>query len=271
MAKGDDALDNGDEVTTFQTLVQNASADYIKSRFSAAEADTRQYTRFLRERVKYKRLPMYLRLLVETRLQKVRPFPKSLISHGKKKTLIIGLEDVLVSMATEPLLNYDIEVDAKQDNIVFGKIYAKYRPFLFDFLDFTVERFELIVYCSGTESCCSGVLDAIETTRKYFSYRIYNDHVLFENSSYSIKDYDFLFGSDRTKDNTIIVEHSIASFCLKMGNGVLIQRFQPDQDSCNENELAELAKCLEELSGKPSAKRFIKEQIKTSTIYHKVQ
>ena len=142
-------------------------------------------------------------------------------------------------------------------------MYLKFRPYLFEFLELMSEKFELVVFCSGSEMYCASVLDDIEHCRKYFSYRIYNDHVLFENSQYSIKDYDILFSNGRTTDNTIIVEHKILAFCMKVFNGVLVKYFSATS-SKQDNELIYLAKYLEELNAQPSVCKYIGDTIRLS-------
>ena len=127
------------------------------------------------------------------------------------------------------------------------------------------EMFELIVYCRGSEIYCESVLDDIEQHKKYFAHRIYNNHVLFENTHYSIKDYDFLFYNGRTNDNTIIVENNVATFCMKIFNGVVIKQFSVASSS-QDNELIFLVKYLEELHALPSVCKCIGDTIRKAIL-----
>ncbi len=138
----------------------------------------------------------------------------------------------------------------------------KFRPYLFEFLEFVSERFEVIIFCSGSELYCSSIIDAIEHRRSYFAHRVYNDHVLLENSSYCVKDYEFLMSGGRNEGNTVIVEHTVASYCTRLFNGVPVQRFDPTTPSRNP-ELVYLAKFLEELDGKSNVGKHIEETIKS--------
>lgn len=96
-----------------------------------------------------------------------------------------------------------------------------------EFLEFASEFFELVIYCKGSEVCCSPVIDHIEEDTKYFSYRVYNNYVLFENPRYSVKYYDFLFSEGRSNNNTIIIDSDIGEFCLNIFNGIPIKPFDP--------------------------------------------
>ena len=124
-------------------------------------------------------------------------------------------------------------------------VYAKFRPYLMEFLDYLSERFELIVYCKGSEIYCAQVLDKIESKKCYFSYRIFGNHVLFDNQNYSVKYYEFLFNQDRNTMNTIIVDLYPETYCLNLFNGIPISGKWDDTDS----ELPKLAGCLEALDG----------------------
>lgn len=112
---------------------------------------------------------------------------------------------------------------------------------MLEFLDFLSESFELIVFCSGSELYCSPVLDAIEAKRKYFAYRLYGSHVLFENQKFSVKYYDFLMAGSRSVQDTIIVDCDVGTYCLNLSNGVPVSPFVTGSDF----ELVHLAKYLE--------------------------
>ena len=255
-AHGDDAVEASDDLPMFQKMVKDCKSDLL-DRMIKPHQILKQYMRFYLERRDYKRLESYQKQLMEAGKYKERLFGKNLALYKDKKTVIIGLEDILIAVSTEPLPNYDLEAEMSQAGISIAKVYAKLRPYLFDFLDFLADRFEVIVFCTGSEFYCSAMLDAIESKRRYFAHRAYNDHVLFENCNYVIKDYNFLFTKDRSKDNTIIVEHSVATFCMKMYNGILVPQYVPE-NKANSGDLVELAKCLEDLNSKPSVKTHIK-------------
>ncbi len=122
-----------------------------------------------------------------------------------------------------------------------------------------------MVYCSGTELSCAGILDCLEQRRKYFAHRVYNEHVLLENASYAIKNYDFLLSGGRNADNTIVVENTVAAYCLNLFNGVPVQRFDAHTSPTNP-ELVCLARYLEELNKKSSVCKHIEGEMRTCMI-----
>jgi TFIIF-interacting CTD phosphatase-like protein len=105
----------------------------------------------------------------------------------------------------------------------------------------------VVVYASGSERYCARVLDYIEQSKRYFAHRAYGDHLLCEGIEYSVKHYEFLFSDQRTCDNTIIVDLSPAIYCMKVCNGVPIERFLANV-SIPDHALIPLAKYLEELN-----------------------
>ena len=163
-----------------------------------------------------------------------------------KKTIVIGLEDVLVRLSLEELEDFDLAFSLSI------KVYVKFRPFMFEFLENISDRFEVIVYCKGGEEYCSSILEAIEKKKTYFSHKLYKDHVLFENLKYSVKYYDFLMGNGRSVDNTIILDQNVGVFCLNMFNGIPISPFLSSRTDIYDIQLACVAQYLEHLKDVPS-------------------
>ncbi len=120
------------------------------------------------------------------------------------------------------------------------------------FLEHIAERFEVIVYCKGTEETCAPILDAIEDSQLYFAHRVYGNHVLFDNTSYSLKYYDFLLGSYRTIHNTIIMDTTVGAYSLHLYNGIPVRPFVPSPSDAADIELLYVAKYLEVLRSVPS-------------------
>ncbi len=116
-----------------------------------------------------------------------------------------------------------------------------------DFLEFVCDRFEVVVFCKGSELSCSPVLDAIEggCKRRFFAHRLYSDYVLFDNPAFSVKYYDILLKDGRrlAKD-VVIVDSNVGAYCLDLYNGVPIY---PYSGAETDRQLVALAKCLEEL------------------------
>ena len=129
---------------------------------------------------------------------------------------------------------------------LYQQVYLSLRPFLYQFLDYISEKYEIIVYCNGSAIYCNRILDYIERNKKYFAHRLYNTHVLFENSSFSVKYYDFLFHPTRTTENTVIVETHVATYLLNLYSGIPVAPYKGDNP--DDVELARLAKYLTSLA-----------------------
>lgn len=87
---------------------------------------------------------------------------------------------------------------------------------------------------------CGPVLDHLEARGLHFDYRVYGNHVLFENQNYSVKYYGFLISNERTLKNTIIIDCHVTTYCLNLENGIPISPFNGNPDK----ELIVLAKFL---------------------------
>ena len=140
-------------------------------------------------------------------------------------------------------------------------MYVTFRPYVFEFLDFVMEMFELVVFTKGCEMYCSAVLDSLEARKKYFAHRVYNDHVLFENVNFTVKHYDFLFSGLRTTDNTLILDCCPATYTLKLYSGLPVCPYNPKLPMAD-TELVSIAKCLEEISSQPSVIFYISGKVR---------
>ena len=92
---------------------------------------------------------------------------------------------------------------------------------------------------------------------KYFSHRLYGNYVLFDNQYSSVKYYDFLLTYGRTKENTIIVDSGVNTYCLNLYNGIPTSPFINEHDV----ELISLAKYLEEIKEVPNVEKHIRSTI----------
>jgi len=147
--------------------------------------------------------------------------------------------------------NYDLIIEAKKTGLSLP-VYVKFRPLMYEFLEYVSEMFEVIVYCKGNKAYCSPILDAIEEHKKYFAHKLYHNHILFENQKFSVKYYDFCFSDDRSNDNTVIVDKDVGIFSLNMFNGVPIPPYLNNKADIYDVELAYVAQYLEHLKDVPS-------------------
>ena len=115
-----------------------------------------------------------------------------------------------------------------------------------EFLNYVAEKFELIAFCSGDVVTCSGLLDYIEKDRRYFEYRFFGDHALFENANFCIKYYDFLLSGERSLENIIILESGVAIYSLHIFNGIPVRPYNVSNRKAD-NELIYVAKFLTDI------------------------
>ena len=133
------------------------------------------------------------------------------------------------------------------------------RPYLYEFLDYVSKDYEIIVFCNGGSIYCSGILDRIESQKKYFAYRLDNTHVVFENTNFSVKFYDVLFGAKRTINNTVIVDSNVGSYSLNLFSGIPMLPYKTYDPT--DKELIHLANYLDTLAKCDSIQCTIKEKV----------
>ena len=125
----------------------------------------------------------------------------------KKFSLVLDLDETLISFKLEP----------NEEN----KGIIRFRPYLDSFLSKVKEKYEIIVFTSGTQDYADPLEDAIEQNQKYFDVRLYRQHTIaFGNDI--VKDISRI---GRPLDKILIVENMPQNFRLQKENGILIKSF----------------------------------------------
>ena len=133
------------------------------------------------------------------------PYMKS--KSMKKFTLVLDLDETLISFKLEP----------NEEN----KGTIRFRPYLDSFLQKVREKYEIIVFTSGTQDYADPLIDAIEQDENYFDARLYRQHTISYGGDI-VKDISRI---GRTLDKILIVENMPQNYRLQKENGILIKSF----------------------------------------------
>ena len=125
----------------------------------------------------------------------------------KKFTLVLDLDETLISFKLEPN-------DENKGTI-------RFRPYLDSFLQKVREKYEIIVFTSGTQDYADPLEDAIEQDEKYFDARLYRQHTIACGKDI-VKDISRI---GRPLDKILIVENMPQNYRLQKENGILIKSF----------------------------------------------
>lgn len=149
----------------------------------------------------------------------------------KKFSLVLDLDETLISL--------DRNKDDKNKKGIL-----KLRPGLLKFLTKIKKNYEIIVFTSGTKEYADQIIDVIENDEKYFDFRLYRDHTLFNNNEF-IKDISRI---GRPLDKIIIVDNLPQNFRLQKENGIEIKSFFGDDN--NDKALGCLGKILKRIANR---------------------
>ena len=125
----------------------------------------------------------------------------------KKFSLVLDLDETLISFKLEP----------NEEN----KGTIRFRPYLDSFLQKVKEKYEIIVFTSGTQDYADPLEDAIEQDEKYFDARLYRQHTIACGKDI-VKDISRI---GRPLDKILIVENMPQNYRLQKENGILIKSF----------------------------------------------
>jgi Dullard-like phosphatase family protein len=135
------------------------------------------------------------------------PVPYLANKSNKPYTLVLDLDETLIHFKANP------------NNEESGTI--KIRPYLYQFLDNIKKYYELVVFTAATQEYADPIINALETNKKYFDYRLYRIHTLIIDNDF-VKDISKL-GRDLNK--IIIVDNMEQNYKLQQNNGITIRPF----------------------------------------------
>ena len=146
----------------------------------------------------------------------------------KKFSLVLDLDETLISFKLEP-------GDENKGTI-------RFRPYLDSFLQKVREKYEIIVFTSGTKDYADPLEDAIEQEENYFDARLYRQHTVVYGKDI-VKDISRI---GRPLDKICIVENMPQNYRLQKENGILIKSFygENDNECIEDNVLGELSNIL---------------------------
>ena len=126
-----------------------------------------------------------------------------------KYTLVVDLDETLI---------HSFQINNKEIYVI--------RPYTFEFLNELYQKYEIIVFTAGTKDYADKILNEIDKENKFIQYRLYREHLSYDDFDYSImKDLSKL-GRDLTK--TIFIDNCPENFVLQPNNGLLIKTWNGD-------------------------------------------
>ena len=145
-------------------------------------------------------------------------------SYNKIYTLVIDLDETLIcseqlSNSNNNNINFDIIIE----NINYGLFI---RPFMFEFLEYCYNFFNLILFSAGERYYVNSIVNYLNI-KKYFSCILTKEYCININNIY-IKDLSILKDYDENK--TIIIDNNLLSFSNNIKQGLLISNFYDDKD-----------------------------------------
>ena len=184
---------------------------------------------------------------------KITQYSKDLSRFGNKKTLCLGLDDILIKISTNTE-DCDASVPIYlNDEVLISNLSIKYRPFLFEFLDDMASKYELILYSSLNSYYINAIISKIPQLGKYFNHIFGEEFCVFSNIEYGVKFLDFLL-SNRTIESIVLADKTIKTLPNFPHNFVPVQPFDEDKDDL---ELVKLGYSIDYIMQEKNSKNAI--------------
>lgn len=154
-----------------------------------------------------------------------------------KILLILDLDETLIHSDLNLKWSvHDLYITCQDQSIIPVNL----RPYLFEFLDFCNEHFEMIIFTASCSDYANPIIDHIEKDKSYFKYRFYREHCLNYGNLF-LKDLSIF---DKPLSKTVIVDNNILSFSHYLANGVLVSSFTNESDDMDLCSLVEYFKTI---------------------------
>jgi len=168
-------------------------------------------------------------------LKKVESFDRN------KKLLFLDLDETLIhadinaeyGLEDSHLIKLEIDGEINEFMIFI-------RPFTNEFLQYTSENFNLILFTAGIKGYADAIIDYLDPMGKFFKLKLYRDSCIqFQN--FFLKDLNVIPGFD-VKD-MILLDNCLFSFATNLNNGILIPSYYKNPD---DKELVNVTDFLDE-------------------------
>ncbi|TNV85192.1 hypothetical protein FGO68_gene4264 [Halteria grandinella] len=149
----------------------------------------------------------------------------------KKMTLVLDLDETLVHCSLTPFPGYTEIVELSTSNGDSSpshsiKIYVSYRPYLFEFLEYCSQHFEIVLFTAGDQQYADSILMRIDPQNRYFTHRLYRQHCVPVTTSTQAQLYvKDLSALGRNLSHTLIIDNSITAFGFHLDSGIPIPSF----------------------------------------------
>lgn len=150
----------------------------------------------------------------------------------KEKTLVLDLDETLVSSSLSPSRGSDCEVEINIPGAGQVTVYIKKRPHLREFLQLASSMFEVVVFTASPTHYANRVLDVVvDPTKSLINYRLFRHHChlhracmcsCHHHKAHYVKD---MCGLGRDLSKVVIIDNAVEAFGFQMENGVLIEPF----------------------------------------------
>ena len=161
-------------------------------------------------------------IINESILSTETPYLPPLDYGNYKYSLVVDLDETLI---------YSFLLNGENTYLI--------RPYCFEFLNEMSTYYEIVVFTAGTKEYADKILNQIDKNKSWIKYRLYREHLTFDDEELSIfKDLSKL-GRDLSK--TIIIDNRQENFELQPNNGLLIKTWNGNFD---DKELFDLKNIL---------------------------
>ncbi|BFZ57460.1 hypothetical protein PYCC9005_004512 [Savitreella phatthalungensis] len=176
------------------------------------------------------------------------PPPSPAVKKGKRKCLVLDLDETLVHSSFKVIHGADFVVPVEIDSL-YHNVYVIKRPGVDEFMRRCGELFEVVVFTASLAKYADPVLDMLDI-HKVVHHRLFRESCSYHMANY-VKDLGQL---GRPLNATIIIDNSPASYVFHPAHAVPISSWFND---VHDTELIDLVPFLEDLASVDDVSRVL--------------
>jgi len=152
--------------------------------------------------------------------------PTPILSPAPKKTLVLDLDETLVSSTSKPCQKYDMVVSVLMSGLP-QTFFVKKRPHVDLFIDTVCQWFEVVIFTASVHIYADPVIDKLDPKRRKIKKRLYRPSCIHKGGTIFVKDLSVI-GNDLSQ--ILIIDNSPVAYSHNTENAIPISDYIGDAD-----------------------------------------
>ncbi|CAD8151823.1 unnamed protein product [Paramecium octaurelia] len=136
-----------------------------------------------------------------------------------QKTLVLDLDETLMHCNEQQQMKFDFKIPIQMPNGQIHEAGISVRPFAQQFLSECSKHFEIIIFTASHQLYADKIIDKLDPSRKWVSYRLYRENCIQTQQGIYVKDLRII---NRDLKDIVLIDNAAYSYAFQIENGIPI-------------------------------------------------